>query len=86
MYWPHLLATKKATRSLFHLDNEHQWSINNFSSCIMGNLCGAGSQTSINKVLAASIGRYARDIPATAFQTVTTYFIYNAPTQCSAAF
>ena len=38
------------------LQNERQWSINDSWSCILGNLCGACSQTSVNHELAAYRG------------------------------
>jgi len=31
MYWPPLKANEKATRSLPNLENEHQWSVNDFA-------------------------------------------------------
>jgi len=36
--------------------------------------------------MVAVIGRYVRDIPATASRTVTTYFIYRDTTKYSYAF
>jgi hypothetical protein len=42
--------------SLPHLDNECQQSDNGFWPCILGNVGGKLSQTSINQVLAAFIG------------------------------
>ena len=49
-------------------------------------MSGGWSQASIDKDLAACIGRYVRDIPATSSGTVTTYFIYTATTKYSWAF
>jgi len=65
---------------------EHQQSVNNIWSCIFGNMSGAWSKASIQKDMAAFIGRYVRDIPATSSGTVTTYFIYRATTKHSWAF
>jgi len=72
--------------SLPHLKNVHQWSVNNFWSCVFGSMSDAGSSTSINMDCWAYIGRWAGDIPATASRTVTTYFIYKATTKCWWAF
>ena len=72
--------------SLPHFENECQQSINEFYSCIVSNMSGTWSQTSIRKQLAVYIGRLARDILATASGTVTMYFIYNTTTKCSWAF
>ena len=74
------------TCSLPHLDIERQRGVNDYWSCILGNLCGAWSQTSINNKLVALVGRWARYILVTASQTITTKFIFNAVTQCSWAF
>jgi hypothetical protein len=68
--------------SLLLHQNEHQRSVNDLWSCIFGNIGGAGSEVSIHSDLAASIGIQARYIPATASQTVTTYFIYKPATKC----
>jgi len=45
-----------------------------------------GSRESINKDMAACIGRYVQDIPSTSSGTVTTYFIYTATTKYCWAF
>jgi len=45
----------------------------------------AWSQSSIDKELAAYIGTWARNIPATASGTVTTYLIYKATMEFSSA-
>jgi len=74
------------TRSLPHLENQHQWSINNIWSCIWGDASSALLQTSINMELEAVVGRNPRDIPRTPSWTVTTYFTYIAATNCSLAF
>jgi len=46
-------------------------------------MSGIWSQASINKDMAAFIGKYVWDIPATSSGTVTPYFIYRANTTCS---
>jgi hypothetical protein len=78
-----LLQKKKTKQSLPHLENERQQSINNFGSCIIGNMSGALSKVSINNDMAAFIGRSIRNIPATSSGTVTTYIIYTATTKHS---
>ena len=65
---------------------EHQQSVNDFWSCIFGNMSGTWSQASINKDMAVFIGKYVREIPATSSGTVTTYFIYSATTKSCWAF
>ena len=47
---------------------------------------GALSQASMAKVMAAHIGRYVRDIPATPSVIVSTYFFSRATTTYSWAF
>ena len=49
-------------------------------------MSGTWSQVSIKTDMAAIIGRYVRDIPATSCGTVPTYFIYRATTRYSSAF
>jgi len=49
-------------------------------------MSGTWSEASINKDMAAFIGRYVRDIPATSSGTVTTYLNYTAATKYSWAF
>jgi len=49
-------------------------------------MTGTWSQAPINKDMAAFIGKFVRDIPATSSETVTTYFIYRATTKGSWAF
>jgi len=68
------------------LQNEPQRSVNNFWSRILDNLCGAWSQISVNHELAAVIGRWVRDVCATASQTFTNWFIFKAVIQCSWGF
>jgi len=46
------------------------------------NISGAWSLTSMNKELAAFIGRYPRHVPKTASWTIITQFIVKAATQC----
>ena len=72
--------------SLPRLENERQWRVNDFCSCIFGNMSGTWSQASINKQLAALLGKYVQNIPATSSWTVTPCFIYRATTKCSWAF
>jgi len=69
------VAKTEATRFLPHLENECQWSVNDLRSRIASNPSGAQSQTSIKDELAASLSRYASNIPAIASWKVTTYFI-----------
>ena len=73
-------------RSLPHHENERQQSVNNFGSCIIGNMSGAWSKVSINKDMAAFMGRSMRNIPATSSGTVTTQIIYTATTKYLWAF
>jgi len=40
MQWQHLWVKEKATWLLPHSENERQWSVNNYSLCIMGYLSG----------------------------------------------
>jgi len=49
-------------------------------------MSGTWSQASINKNMAAFIGKYEWDILAISSRTVTAYFIYRATTKCSWAF
>jgi len=65
---------------------ESQMSVNDLRSHILGNISGTWLQTSIKEELAASLGRWASDIPPTASQTVTTNFIYNDTTNSSCPF
>jgi len=44
-------------------------------------MSGAWSQASTMEVMAAFIGRYVPDIPATSSGTLTTYLIYRASTK-----
>jgi len=60
-HWLPLGAKTIATRSLPHPENEHQWNINDFCSCILGNLTGDWLKTSINEVLAAFRGKNKSD-------------------------
>jgi len=85
-YWPSWFAKWAYSRPLPHHEIERQLSVNNFWSCIFGNISGAWSQVSIQKDMAALIGRYVQDIPTTLSGTVTTYFIYRATTKYSWAF
>jgi len=48
-------SKETATRSLPHRENEHHYSDNNCSSCILGNLCWDRLQTVINDILASLI-------------------------------
>jgi len=45
-----------------HVENEHQWSINDCWLCILGNVGGNRLQTVLNKVLAAFIGKRECDM------------------------
>jgi len=58
--------------SLPLLENEREWSVNTFRSFIFTNMSSTSSQASINKDMAACIGKYVWDIPATYSRTVTT--------------
>jgi len=53
MYWQPLYSKQVERRSLPHPENERQWTINNWWSCIQGNLSGTWSHVSINKWSAA---------------------------------
>jgi hypothetical protein len=53
MYWPPLQSKPSETRSLPHSENESQRRVNDFLSCILGNLCGNWMQMFINEVWAA---------------------------------
>jgi hypothetical protein len=64
-----------------HFWNIQQQLVNDVWHCTLGTLCSIWSHISIHKVLAACIGRYARDIPFTTSHTVTTYLILSAATQ-----
>ena len=52
-----LYAKEEVTHSLPDSDNVRQQSINDFWSCIVGNLIGEWLQTPIDRELAAFIGR-----------------------------
>jgi len=54
---------------------------NDFASRIIGNMSGAWAKVSINKDMAAIMGRSMRNIPATSSGTVTTHIIYSATTK-----
>jgi hypothetical protein len=78
---PAFIAKKANERSLSHFENEHPQSVNDFGSCIIGNIRVASSKVSINKDMAAFMGRSMRNIPTTSSGTVTTYIIYTATTE-----
>jgi len=86
MYWQPFYSKRVERHSLPHPHNEHQWGVNNWWSCILGNLSGTWSHISINKWLAGCISKYASDTPAIASWTVTTYFIYKGVTKYSQVF
>jgi len=86
MYWQPLYSKQVERHSWTHPENERQWSINNWWSCILGNLSGAWSHVSINKWLSAFRSKWPSDIPTIASWTVTTYFVYKGATECSWAF
>jgi len=86
MYWQPLYSKRVEGRSLPHPGNERPWSVNNWWSCILGNLGGAWSHLSRNKWFAGFMGKYASDIPAITSWTVTTYFNYRGVTKFSRAF
>jgi len=86
MYWQPLYSKQGERRSMPHPAYERQSSVNNWSSCILGNLNGAWSHVSINKWLAACMSKYANDIAVIVSWTVTTHFIYKGATKCSRAF
>jgi len=67
--------------SLPHHENERQQSINDFGSCIIGNMTGAWSEVSIYKDIAAFMGRSMGNIPTTSSGTVTTNNIYTTTTK-----
>jgi len=50
MYWPPLYPKTSEKRSLAHPENESQRQVNDFCSCILGNLSGNWMQTFINEV------------------------------------
>jgi len=81
MYWHPLYSKQVERHSLPHPENERQSSVNNWRSCIFGNLSGAWSHVSINKWLAAFMSKWENDIPAIASWTVTTYYIYKGATK-----
>jgi len=56
-YWLPLLAKILATHSLPHLENEHQRSVNDFWSCILGNQNATSLQRVIKESLSTFIGK-----------------------------
>jgi len=56
-YWPPLYVKQIVIPCLPLLHNDHQWSINDCWSCIVGYLGGDRLLTVINEVLASSIGQ-----------------------------
>jgi hypothetical protein len=50
IYWPPLESKTNVQRYLPHLENESQQRVNDFWSCILGNLSGHWMQTFINEV------------------------------------
>jgi len=65
MYWPPLWSKNVDKRYLHHPGNEHQWYVNDFRSCILGNLSGHWMQIVITEVLASFIGKSGSDtLPA----------------------
>jgi hypothetical protein len=72
--------------TLPQLENEHQRSVKNYWSGILGNISATWSQASINRDMVLCIGRYVRDILATSCWTLTPYFIYRATTKYSWCF
>jgi len=57
----------RETRSLPHLEHDSQWRVNDFISCIMGNLRGDWMQTIINEVLAIFKPKKESDMLAAPF-------------------
>jgi len=86
MNWQPSYSKQVEWRSLPHPENECHWSVNDWWSCILGNLSGAWSHVSINKCLAAFMNNWANDIPTIASSTVTSNLIDKGATTCSRAF
>jgi len=61
MYWPPLWSKNVKKCSLPHPGNERQWSVNDFRSCILGNLSGHLLQIVITEILATFIGKRRSD-------------------------
>jgi len=60
LFWMYCLPLEsKSTemQSLHHPEIERQWGVNDFRSCILGNLSADRLPTVITEVLAASIGK-----------------------------
>jgi hypothetical protein len=76
-----MLAEENVTYSVPHLESKCPGNVNVFRLCILGNLEGTWSQTSLYEELAAFIGSWAKYIPTTASQTVIIYFNFNAVIQ-----
>ena len=67
MQWPVLKSKNGDNCSLHHSGNERQWSVNDFWSCILGNLGCHRLQIVITGVLAYFIGKTGSDtLPAPA--------------------
>ena len=62
MYWQPLYSKQIETRSVPHPGNDCQQSVNDFWSCILGNLSGDWLQIFIKEVLAIFIGKRESDI------------------------
>src|SRR5713226_2907198 len=56
-FWPPLLTKQTAIPSLPHHENEHQRSVNDFWSCVLGNHTSDRLYSVINEFLAAFIGK-----------------------------
>jgi len=57
MYWQPFYSKQVERRSLPHPENEHQSSVNNWWTCISGNLSGAWSHITMNKWIAAFMSK-----------------------------
>jgi len=74
-YWLPFLAKIIATCSLSHFENEHQRSVNDFWSCILGNQNADRLQTVITELLAAIIGTTDCDtLPAPSWKWASTQY------------
>jgi len=86
MYWPPFLTMEEARCFLPHPENKRPQSVNDCCSCFLSNISGTWSQTSIDKKTATFIGQSVQDISAKSSQTITTYLIYRATTECCSAY
>jgi len=78
MYWPPLKAKEKVTLSLFNLENDHQWSVNDIWPSMMGDPSTGWPLISIFGVLTSFIGKNHQDHWAAALKMNQVVIVWEA--------